>query len=391
MKAVFVHDHKFKHADGQFYSNAFHGGLWCRYLPHFDSLTVVGRDGGARGDGKEIDASSPGVTIQLWPNLSPIRLFRRHRIRRKLAAVISQNDAVIVRLPSEYGLMAASLARDLGKPCLVEVVGCARDAFSHHGSPAARLYAPVAAHRVKRAVERAGFILYVSQDFLRRRYPSGAAAFWVSASNVELPPAQPETLAMRLSRINEASGRVRLGLVGSLSTRYKGVHTAIEALASLRATRLEMELHVLGPGQSGPWQALADRSGVGAKVFFHAPLPAGQAVLEWLDGIDIYLQPSLTEGVPRSLIEAMSRGCPAVASAVGGIPELLPAEYLVEPEDATGLAKTIRELAGDKARMQHEASRNFQKALEFDGALLASKRDGLVKALAQAAAQTVKS
>jgi glycosyltransferase involved in cell wall biosynthesis len=387
MKAVFAHDHKFKRDDGQVYSNAFHGGLWRRYLPHFASLTVVGRDGGARGEGREIDAVSPGVTIQLWPHLNPIKLLRRLRIKRKLAVLISENDAVIARLPSEYGLMAAGLARQMGKPCMIEVVGCARDALSHHGSRIARVYAPIAAYRVKRAVARAEFVLYVSQEFLPRRYPAGVGAVSVSASNVELPPSSPDTLAMRHTRIDALSGGLRLGLIGSLSTRYKGVHTAIEALASLRGTGLDMELHVLGPGESRPWQALADQFGVGAKVFFHAPVSAGQAVLKWLDGIDIYLQPSLTEGVPRSLIEAMSRGCPAVASKVGGIPELLPAEYLIEPEDAAALAVTIAKLAGDKSRMHREARRNFENSQEFDGAVLAVRRDELVRALALAAAR----
>lgn len=391
MKAVFAHDHKFKHADGHTYSNAFHGGLWSRYLPYFDSLTVVGRDGGPRGNGKEIDASIPGVTIQLWPNLNPARAVRQYQIKRRLEAVIDENDAVIARLPSEYGLMAASLARRLGKPCLIEVVGCARDAFSHRGGRIARLYAPIAAYRMRRAVERAGFVLYVSQDFLPRRYPSGAGAFRVSASNVELPSSSPETLAVRQGRIDAACGKTRLGLIGSLSTRHKGVHTAIEALVRLRNSGLDMELHVLGPGESGPWQSLADQSGVGGSVFFHAPVPAGQPVLEWLDGIDIYLQPSLTEGVPRSLIEAMSRGCPAVASNVGGIPELLPPEYLIEPEDSKALAATIEKLAGDRPRMNHEAVRNFHKSQEFDGVVLAAKRDEVVRALALAAARPMKS
>jgi glycosyltransferase involved in cell wall biosynthesis len=387
MKAVFAHDHKFKHADGKIYSNAFHGGLWRRYLPHFASLTVVGRDGGAKGDGREINAASPGVTIQLWPDLNPARLLRRLRIKRELAVLIRENDAIIARLPSEYGLMAAGLADRMGKPYMVEVVGCARDAFSHHGSRIARLYAPIAAYRVKRTVARAPFVLYVSQEFLPRRYPASVGAVSVSASNVELPPSSPDTLAMRQARIDGPDRRIRLGLIGSLSTRYKGVHTAIEALASLRGIGLDVELHVLGPGQSMPWQALVEQSGVATKVFFHAPVSAGQAVLEWLDGIDIYLQPSLTEGVPRSLVEAMSRGCPAVASNVGGIPELLPAEYLIEPEDAAGLAATIARLAGDKPRMHREAGRNFEKSQEFDGALLAIKRDELVQALALAAAR----
>ena len=46
-------------------------------------------------------------------------------------------------------------------------------------------------------------------------------------------------------------------------------------------------------------------------------------VFEWLDTIDLYVQPSLTEGMPRAAIEAMSRGCPVVVSDVGGLKNLV--------------------------------------------------------------------
>lgn len=44
-------------------------------------------------------------------------------------------------------------------------------------------------------------------------------------------------------------------------------------------------------------------------VTTHGVLPADQAVLDWLDEIDLYIQPSLTEGLPRAVIEAMDTGC----------------------------------------------------------------------------------
>ena len=53
-------------------------------------------------------------------------------------------------------------------------------------------------------------------------------------------------------------------------------------------------------------------------------------MFELLDECDIYLQPSLQEGLPRSVIEAMSRGCACIGAATAGIPELLESEYVVK-------------------------------------------------------------
>ena len=104
-------------------------------------------------------------------------------------------------------------------------------------------------------------------------------------------------------------------------------------------------------------------------------LPAGDAVAAWLDSLDVFLLPSDQEALPRALIEAMSRGCPAVGSAVGGVPELLEERYLHRRRDAKGLARCLERLLSDETRMRRAAEHNFQKAQSFsretlDGARL---------------------
>ena len=51
------------------------------------------------------------------------------------------------------------------------------------------------------------------------------------------------------------------------------------------------------------------------------------------------------------MVEAMARGLPCIGSAVGGIPELLPADDLVTPGDAPGLARKLQEVLSDPARL----------------------------------------
>ena len=71
--------------------------------------------------------------------------------------------------------------------------------------------------------------------------------------------------------------------------------------------------------------------------------------------LDVFLMTSTTEGMPNTLLEAMAMGIPAVATTVGGIPELLPdgeGGYLVEPGNAQALAEHVARLINDASLRQ---------------------------------------
>ena len=120
---------------------------------------------------------------------------------------------------------------------------------------------------------------------------------------------------------------------------------------------------------------LAANCGLKDFVFFDAPRSSGDAVNNWLDNVDLYLQPSLTEGLPRALIEAKSRACPALGTNVGGISELLPLDKLTEPGEVYELALLLTKLVNDKDAMMNSATRNFNDSSEFTFEKLNEKRN----------------
>lgn len=79
------------------------------------------------------------------------------------------------------------------------------------------------------------------------------------------------------------------------------------------------------------------------------------------DQADLFALPSVSEGTPKVLLEAMARGCPVVASRVGGIPTAVEHEQrglLFESGDVDGLAAALTRLAQDRSlreRCQREA------------------------------------
>ena len=367
MRALFVHDHTFtRTADGTYYSP---GKLpfetWRRYTEVFGQLDVLARvtEGDATSVHRMNRSSGPGVTFHGAPTAARAR-------KRLVTALLDSTDAVIARLPSRLGLLAGTAALDRGIPMAVEVAGCARDAYRFHGSLLARLYSPIAWLRTRSLVGRSPFALYVTDEYLQRLYPS--AGITSNVSNVALPPPSDAILSERLTKVQRRP--TSLGMVGGLGTSYKGWAVAIRALRRLRGSHPELELRILGGGDPEPWLRQAQRAGVAAVVHFDGLLPAGQPVFEWLDQRDIFLLPSQTEGLPRALLEAMSRAIPAVASAVSDVPALIDSRFLHAPSSAEDLVRVLTPLLSS-AELRAEAARsNHSRAKDFASPVLNERR-----------------
>jgi glycosyltransferase involved in cell wall biosynthesis len=128
----------------------------------------------------------------------------------------------------------------------------------------------------------------------------------------------------------------------------KDLSTLVEAFARVRDARPGLKLAIVG---SGPVReslvALAGQLGIAEDCVF---APATEDVVSWLQAIDIFVLPSLSEALSNSLMEAMACGCCAVASNVGGNPELVRSGetgLLFEPGNAADLAVRLRTLIQD--------------------------------------------
>jgi glycosyltransferase involved in cell wall biosynthesis len=379
--ALLVVDRRFIEIDGGTYTEGPIGAeTGGRYLRWFDRVIVAGRRGIRNASTRGLtNITQPGLEIRYLPDLSGLgrRLRSADDARAALDRLYAEADAVIARLPSELGVEAAVLAQRLDKPLALDVGGCVLDGMRAHGSLAGKVYAPVAYRRMRSVVRRAAWVSYVTQHFLQERYPAMEGVRTVACSNVDLPEPVQDVLAARFARIATESGPLTFGTIGSLYGDFKGIQHAIAAFGRVGSRLPHFRYRVLGGGDPAPWRRLAVQHGVADRVVFDGALPAGQAVLDWLDGVDVYLQPSLREGLPRALIEAMSRGCPAVASDLAGIPELLPRELLHPPGDVAALAALIESIARASASVRREqARRNWELARRYAGSVLQQVRDG---------------
>lgn len=134
--------------------------------------------------------------------------------------------------------------------------------------------------------------------------------------------------------------------VGNLYA-VKGHAILLDALAMMRDSA-DWRLAIAGRGEEeAELLARAKAAGIADRVHI---LGFRDDIPDVLAAGDIFAMPSLSEGLPLALVEAMSFGLPVVVSAVGGIPEVVTDDVdalLVPPSDATALATALRSLISD--------------------------------------------
>src|SRR5690606_14154307 len=210
------------------------------------------------------------------------------------------------------------------------------------------LYAPISYIKTKRTVRKSKYTIYVTKKYLQERYPSFGEQ--ENISNVEISPTKQEVLEKRLKVTKNFKNKLRIGTIANIDIKYKGVHIAIDAMKIIKDKGYDFEYHILGNGNKNHYSKQIKNHDLEKHIIFAGSLSSREEVNNWLDQIDIYVQPSLTEGLPRAVIEAMNRGCPCVCTNVGGIPELISEEYLVYKNNPKQLATQIIKLIKNKKK-----------------------------------------
>lgn len=373
MTVVFAHDHVFHTFGGRTYtSGSFPDSVLGRYTRVLGPLRFVAR--------VRADAAQPrGLSRVTDPDVTVVGTGSAVAGWRRIDAEVAAADAVVVRLPSRVGALAWLSARRRGKPCLVEVVGCAWDAYWHH-SRRGRVLAPAFYALTRAIVRRSSHVLYVTDAFLQRRYPS--AGVTLACSDVQLPEPDAVTLERRLARIaaRRPSEPLILATAGAVHVGYKGHEYVLRAQRLLKDRGIATHYWVMGGGDPTRLRGLVEELGLSEDVTLLGSLPHAD-VLARLRHCDVYVQPSRVEGLPRALLEAMSVGCPALGSRVGGIPELLGERDLFP---VGGVAALADRLAGlDAATLATMARENHElAATHYHPRRLADERDAFLAAFA---------
>lgn len=284
------------------------------------------------------------------------------RVAMRLAALDS--PLVHVHLSSRASFwrkaVVCLLARLARRPYLLHVHGSEFAQFHQECSPRAQRI-------VRRVLARATLVLALSEAWrVTLQEISPHARIEVLMNAVPLPPLED------LRRADEP--RPTLLFLGEVA-RHKGVLELARAFAQVteRLPRLELVYAGTGGAMEEVRQLVAEL-GLGGRIVFTGWLEAQRKRAQFA-GATMFVLPSYVEGMPMALLEAMSWGLPVIATAVGGVPEIITHDMnglLIAPGDIAGLGAAILRLASDarlRQRLGEAARATIETRFSLDAAV----------------------
>ncbi|WP_414577517.1 glycosyltransferase [Anabaena sp. CCY 9402-a] len=348
--------------------------FWRHYLKVFDHVGVLARVREVESVPSDYQqANGDRVSFIALPDyIGPKQyLLKVRQVEQTVKNAFTLGNAVIMRVSSQIANHLQPLLDKHNYPYGVEVVADPYDVFApnsvrHPLRPFFRWRFP---QQLRRQCAGACAATYVTKHALQARY--FCPNYSVGISDVELSEECFVLTPRRFTKLDT----LHLLFVGTLAQLYKAPDVLINAVAICVQQGIDLKLTIVGDGKHRT-ELEAQAVGLGLKdsVFFRGQLAAGDTVRAELDQADVFVLPSHQEGLPRAMVEAMARGLPCIGSTVGGIPELLAAEDMVQPGDANGLAQKIREVVTNPERMAKMSARNLQKAKEYKSEVLYEQR-----------------
>lgn len=343
-----------------------------RYLKYFKYIQVVAR--------KTIDETSlyprevyknDRVSFSLYKELrNPTNLLSYiFNFKKVLNKSLDKSDVVLCWGEPKTNIIVKQ-SKNAKKNIIVYVGSCTKDSLMSKNSILKKIAGTVLFPFIKNGVKKADYVHYVTNQELQKKYPSDKPQIGASYVDVNTYISLKEKNE-KIESYQEGKLYFTIGLIGYLN-EIKGIDTAIRALSKLDEN---YKLKILGGGSRKYYKKLAQKYNVSDRVLFEGTLPPGDSVTAWLKSIDIYIQPSRTEGLPRATIEAMSTGCPVISSSVGGLVELTDKRYLHLPGDWKKLALHIYHLSKDKEELMKQSARSFKTAQKYNRIILDQKID----------------
>ncbi len=164
---------------------------------------------------------------------------------------------------------------------------------------------------------------------------------------------------------SKTGSRPRILCVARLSPE-KGVDGLLHAFSRLLKLGVDAELRIVGDGPyGGALRAQAKELGIEDRCTFTGRLPEEEVPAEYANA-DIFAMPSLMEGLPVVLMEALALGVPVVAPGLAGIPELVQHDItglLYRPSDWDDMAAQLARLASDPV-LRRRLAADGQKLVE---------------------------
>lgn len=263
------------------------------------------------------------------------------------------------------GLTASVAAKIFHKPLI----------FSSHGPDILNLSSVFWDKTRKFVIKQANLVTVISPFFIKNLidlYPPVKDKIFSISMGIDT-----NLFFFQPNRNNEEP---KLLFVGRLSP-VKGVNYLIRALPRILEKFPKARLEIVGYGsQEKELKALVKNLSLENKIIFSGGV-VNKELPKYYHKSSVYILPSLVEGLPVAIMEAMACGCPVIATSVGGVTDLIENNVtglLIIPKSVDEISQSVIKILSDKT-LRENIIRNARKKIEenYEWNIIASKFENL--------------
>lgn len=286
-----------------------------------------------------IDKKVSIIELPKKSKLDKLILSKQHK--SIVCKTVLSHDLLIIKFPSlGFSQFTVDMCLKYNKKYVIEVVGCAWLSMWYYNL-LGKLISPYAYLSNRKYISKANYVIYVTQKYLQDLYPNRGLT--IGCSNVMLHDSLAKSRHWSFANIKEYE--LKIATIGPVDVRFRDQMSVLKALNRLFREGYSFQYTLIGSGDPTLLMNYAIKHGFKDKIYFAGQLSHAD-VLSTLDGIDLYIHPSKAEGLPRSLIEAMSRAVPCLAANTAGNPELLDSDFIFRKGDFLSIYNKLLTMNG---------------------------------------------
>lgn len=363
--------------DGHIYAESLMDSMfWKKYLNVFDRLYVLVRMKEYEGEdlSKWIISDCENVKFLPLPEYRGpkgylLKYFTICRLMNEYSVNYKEGTVAIIRSPSPLGYKFLRYWKKNGNPYGLEICSNLSDDYYYsidmvHSILYRRLHG-----QTKRYALEADGVAYVTKSVLQKQYPSNGIQ--TNYSSVDLP----KELFYKRPKLDGKRQEYTLIHVSTLALDVKGNEEFFIVQRKLIDKGYSVKSVVVGGGRfQEHYIHRAEELGLTEYTRFTGHISKKENLLKELRDADIFLFPTLSEGLPRTVIEAMACSLPCVSSNIPSLQELIEEKWLCASHDIEGFTQRIIRLIDGVNLYNTTAERNFNAAQEYEYSVLNKRR-----------------
>jgi glycosyltransferase involved in cell wall biosynthesis len=369
MRLCFVSHTSFKKEQGVYYYNSGFAKLLEMIAPLYDEVELCAPVFEGPPNKTNAKFCIPNVKLcplpQFYKNWDIAAFKHPFMLMRCIWPYIKRADSVLMNMPDYLGILSWLVCLVQRKRFVMRMEGnwpeMMRMAFKNHGmiirgNIVSFLYRLL----VKTMVKTSALTIVIGQELADIYGRNNSHVVCVISSTF-----QAADIALTIAGSGQDDCRVLY--VGRLQNS-KGLSELFNAAKDLLAEGLDFRILLAGDGhRRNDLEKQAEGLGIIGRIDF-----LGWIAIEKLKDIyrtcDVFVLPSYTEGMPRTILEAMSNGVAVVATSVGGIPGVVEdgkSGFIVPPRNVPQLREALRRLILDKPLRQRMARVGLERSHKF--------------------------